>query len=379
MPPEENEPKICLSMIVKDEADVIVETLEQVKDQIDSWVIVDTGSTDETKALILECLKDKPGELLECEFENFGQARNVALKAAQAYCNDRDKNYYIMTLDADWDVDIDGDIREPLKLGLDGYMWRVSMGSVTYSMMMTTKADQPWSWFGRVHEYLMLEDGSKPTVGKIPMVIKPRRVGGAEQNRYEKDAAWLLEERDQLEAENKTDQAHYARVCYYLAQSYRDAGMLDEALEAFAYRGTLQNTWEEERFYAMYQAGLILSDRDDAAYYNALMYAWGHMPHRCEYLYPIIKRLNKEGRFVEALELSQMALKRAQKREGALFRVDWVYEWGMLFEYTLCLFYTGNVQEALRQSQKLLFVDNLPDVIRGQIGKNITAIKKASK
>ena len=35
--------KVCLTMIVKNEAHIIAKTLESVKDLIDRWVIVDTA------------------------------------------------------------------------------------------------------------------------------------------------------------------------------------------------------------------------------------------------------------------------------------------------------------------------------------------------
>jgi len=39
-------------MIVKNEADVVAETLDSVAPYISSWVIVDTGSTDGTQDVI---------------------------------------------------------------------------------------------------------------------------------------------------------------------------------------------------------------------------------------------------------------------------------------------------------------------------------------
>ena len=43
---------IALVMIVKDEAHVVTEAFESVRAFIDSWCIVDTGSTDGTQDLI---------------------------------------------------------------------------------------------------------------------------------------------------------------------------------------------------------------------------------------------------------------------------------------------------------------------------------------
>ncbi len=49
--------KICLNMIVKNEAHIILETLNNIKRHIDYWVISDTGSTDGTQDIIKKFFK----------------------------------------------------------------------------------------------------------------------------------------------------------------------------------------------------------------------------------------------------------------------------------------------------------------------------------
>ena len=50
--------RICLNMIVKDEAHIIEETLNSIKDYICFWVISDTGSTDGTQEFINDLRND---------------------------------------------------------------------------------------------------------------------------------------------------------------------------------------------------------------------------------------------------------------------------------------------------------------------------------
>jgi glycosyltransferase involved in cell wall biosynthesis len=69
---------ICLNMIVKNEAPVIGRCLASVRPLIDQWVIVDTGSTDGTQALIREALADLPGVLIERPWVDFAHNRNEA-------------------------------------------------------------------------------------------------------------------------------------------------------------------------------------------------------------------------------------------------------------------------------------------------------------
>jgi len=81
---------IKLHMIVKDEARRIRETLESIKPWIDSWSILDTGSTDGTQTIIREVLGCLPGELHErpiVTYEDTGiidysATRNLGLELA---------------------------------------------------------------------------------------------------------------------------------------------------------------------------------------------------------------------------------------------------------------------------------------------------------
>src|ERR1700756_5080078 len=74
-------PTICLSMIVRDEAHVVVETLDSVSGHIDYWVIVDTGSTDSTVETITSHMSELgiPGEMHERRWLDFGTNRTEAL------------------------------------------------------------------------------------------------------------------------------------------------------------------------------------------------------------------------------------------------------------------------------------------------------------
>ena len=65
-------PLICLCMIVRDEATVIERCLRSIQDLIDSWVICDTGSCDDTAELIQSLLIDVPGSLYKRPWRDFG-------------------------------------------------------------------------------------------------------------------------------------------------------------------------------------------------------------------------------------------------------------------------------------------------------------------
>ncbi len=82
-------------MIVKDESKVIRRCLSSVKNMIDYWVIVDTGSTDGTQNIIKEYLKEIPGRLVERPWVDFAHNRNEALALARGHGD------YFLIIDAD--------------------------------------------------------------------------------------------------------------------------------------------------------------------------------------------------------------------------------------------------------------------------------------
>ena len=93
------DPTICLNMIVKDEADIIIGTLENLKEKINFsyWVICDTGSSDNTADLIKNFFKDKniDGELHHIPWQDFAYNRTEALKLAKG------KTDFVLIFDAD--------------------------------------------------------------------------------------------------------------------------------------------------------------------------------------------------------------------------------------------------------------------------------------
>src|SRR3954465_2759207 len=138
---------ICLCMIVKNEEAVIDRCLLSVRDQVDSWVICDTGSTDGTQAHILDILDNIPGEFHERAWVNFGHNRSELIRLA------REKADYLLLLDADMTVSFRGE--SPLDLTADSYLLRIrNPGNFEYRMKYLVRGDRDWRYEGVTHEYL---------------------------------------------------------------------------------------------------------------------------------------------------------------------------------------------------------------------------------
>lgn len=140
---------ICLSMIVRNEAHVIRRCLDSVRPFLTHWAIVDTGSTDGTREIIREHMRDIPGQLVEREWPNrFDVARNWALDLAR-----ESGAAYALFADADDVVEPVGDARPLRRLGGD-------VLGLSYEDPETAPTVRPFllplvsglRWAGAVHE-----------------------------------------------------------------------------------------------------------------------------------------------------------------------------------------------------------------------------------
>ncbi|WP_028552050.1 glycosyltransferase [Paenibacillus sp. UNC451MF] len=146
---------ISLCMIVKNEEDTISNCLSSIADAVDEIIIVDTGSTDRTKAIVSE-FTDK---IIDFEWiDDFAAARNFAFQQAT--------KEYILWLDAD-DKLKEEDCKKliNLKATLDPSVDSVTMiyniafdefGNVTskYRRNRLVKRANQFKWIGAIHEYL---------------------------------------------------------------------------------------------------------------------------------------------------------------------------------------------------------------------------------
>lgn len=238
---------ICLNMIVKDEEHVILNTLNNLCKNIPFhyWVICDTGSTDNTKQLIMDYFSHKniPGELIEHTWENFGYNRTLAIQAAF------NKSDYLFIFDAD--DSIHGDLLLPSPLSVDKYNFRFGRG-MTYTRPLLVNNRIPWKWVGVLHEYLTpLSPNITSSTISGEYYIESGRTGSRSKdpNKYSKDA--IILEKGFLE---EKDRGLANRYAFYCAQSYKDSKNLKKAIEWYEKVLTLNN-WTQEKFVSCYYLG----------------------------------------------------------------------------------------------------------------------------
>lgn len=338
-----------LVMIVKDEADHIIECLSTLRDHLSHWTIVDTGSTDGTQDIIREYLKDIPGQLVESKWVNFGHNRTEAFGLAHGtadwlICSDADMTWEI---DADWTPDSQWPAYGILMGRGSGFEWRLPL---------VLRGDVKWKSVGAVHEYTVMENG-EACGGAITDHI---RVNFKDRSSPEK-TAWqtaLLEDELTREPDNP-------RTIFYLAQSYRDGGNKEKALEMYRRRAML-GSYEEERWYAQYWAAQL--DPDSEHRITLLLAAWNARPQRLEPLYLACRELNQRS---QHLTVYRLLTGGNPPNHDTFFVHRGVWEWGIDFERSIAAWWIGNKSEARRISRRLLKVTTMPPEIREAVENNL--------
>ncbi len=338
--------RICLNMIVKNEASVIERCLASVKPWIDHWVIVDTGSTDGTQSLIRDFMRGVPGELHERPWRNFAHNRNEALELARPCAE------HLLFIDADEVLAMSPGFAWP---ALDGeaYRFACEYAELRYHRNALIATRLPWRWVGVLHEYL---DCALPHswgfLSGPAIVVSHDGARARDPNTYLRDIE-VLERALQAEPGN-------SRYVFYLAQSLRDAGQAAPARARYLQRASMGG-WEEERWCAQFRAAQ-LGERvglPPEQVREAYLAAYQARPSRAEPLYELARYHRERSEFALAHLFAQQAA--AMALPGDVLFVDaTVYAWRALDELVVAAYYVGDIAQGRVALQKLLAEQKFP-------------------
>lgn len=348
-------PKVCLNMIVKNEAGVIRRCLDSVRPIIDCWVIVDTGSTDGTQDIIREHLRDLPGELHERPWRDFAHNRSEALDLA------RGKGDYTLIIDADDTLEIGPGGGLPA-LTADSYMIDITDTAIAYQRTQLVRSALPWRYEGVLHEYITCDDaGSTANLSGVRMRRNHDGARRRDPQTYRRDVAVL-----EAALEVETNAFLLARYRFYLAQSYRDCGELEKALEHYLARAEL-GFWQDEVFMSLYSAAQIKEwlEHPEQEVIDAYLRASASLPTRVEALHGASRFCRQKKRYEEGYQLAKSGLDTPMPPDG-LFVEPWIYESGLLDEYSVNGYWSGHYWDSLDACLKILATGKLPatDTIR---------------
>ena len=359
--------KICLNMIVKNESKIIERLMLSVLPLIDSYCICDTGSTDNTIELI-ETFFEKhniPGKIVTEPFQDFGYNRTFALKA----CNGLADADYLLLMDADMKLRINPALNiAELKESLTQGAYYIYQGSDTffYKNVRILRNDPEYSYWGVTHEFVKTPQGTVYVeIDRARLFIDDIGDGGAKADKFERDVKLLLKG---LEENPGND-----RYTFYLANSYRDAGMSKEAIERYQERIKIGG-WHEEIWHSHYSIGKCyekMGDMPNAI--NAWLEAYQFYPNRIENLYRIVHYYRSTGKNTLACSFYEMAKEELVKNttQDHLFLEKEVYDFKLDYEFTVLAYYRNpNKLDVVAACMKVMFHPHAPENLTKNVLSN---------
>lgn len=322
-------PTLCLNMIVKNESRIIERLLETVVPIIDSFCICDTGSTDDTKQKIEAFFKTRgiPGEVFEEPFKNFGYNRDLALKRADNWAD------YALLLDADMKLVIGPDFRKEA-LTKDGYMCIQGNPGFEYYNTRIVRTRVGVRCVCPTHEYYDFPGGldHNNKLDRSFLRIDDIGDGGSKADKFERDIRLL---KAGLEEEPNNGRYHF-----YIANSYRDLGNKEEAIEWYKKRIAVGG-WVEEVWNSWFEMGkcyFALGKRAEAI--DALLMAYNTRPQRAESLYEIAKYYRETGKQLVGQLFCDKGREIPFPKDDVLFIHRNVYDYLLEYEHSILSYYS---------------------------------------
>jgi hypothetical protein len=168
----------------------------------------------------------------------------------------------------------------------------------------------------------------------------------------------------------KTD-PYNSRYQFYLAQSYKDAHEYKLAITNYKKRIGMGG-FDQEVFWSMLQVGLLqeLLQKPEEIIVNGYREAYKYRPTRAEPLYRLTEYYRRSGNYVTGYLTAREGLQ-IKLPNDHLFVERWIYDYGMLFEFSICAYWTDEFLEAKFASELLLTMPELPPEIREYVEKNL--------
>lgn len=227
---------ISLCMIVRNEEKSLGRCLDGVKDIADEIIIVDTGSTDNTK----EVAESYGAKIYDFEWiQDFGAARNYSFSKANSE--------YILWLDADDTIEEkDRELFKQLKATLSPDYQSVSMaynlafdseGKVISSLRRNrlVRRDCNFQWIGPVHEYLAA--GGNTLASDVCITHK-------------KDKEYTDRNLQIYLNREKKGEDFSPRDLYYFANELREHARYEESVKYYRRFLDTEQGWIEDNFQA---------------------------------------------------------------------------------------------------------------------------------
>ena len=359
-------PTVVLTMIVKNESHVLERCVAGVLPLIDAWCIVDTGSTDGTQQLAPRLLGHLPGQVVDVPWRDFAYNRSRALERARPFGD------YSLMIDADVQCVIEPDV-DPVELRAsltaDVYDIELRDVAIEYVRPLLTSTRLAFAYRGVLHEFLDVPTEATRG-GTLPGVRYHSFYDGARSRNPRKfaDDAELLERT--LAAGEDPDLV--PRYTFYLAQSYRDAGLDEQAAATYERRAEMTEGWIEEAYVSWRWCGQLRQrlGRPLVEVLDAYARAFDLLPTRAETLCLAATAAREAGRLPLAYLYAHAGVD-VPRPDNGLFVEHAAYDWRLRYELSVAAWYVKRFDEGLTASRSVLANPRIPDEIRDSVHDNL--------
>lgn len=355
---------VCLTVIVKNESQVIERMLNTVYPILDAYVVVDTGSTDGTQDIVRKFFEEKgiPGRVVDHTWKNFGDARNRSITEAEELVTELGlENPMGYWIDADEQLILDKNFdpiifKRKLK-DFDAANVIVKYGTQQYHRMEFYKLGIGWHFEGPIHEVLINNETDKikaATVEGFHVLVTPDGHSWTSQTIQEKYASHAAILEDYVLNDEKKD----PRWLFYLAQSYRDCENNEKSIEWYEKRANMPGGYWEEVYYSRLMVASLKAKQNYPIHEILESYrrCGATNPYRIEHLIPIILYYQSIKDYDTAYIYSSHAVKFAGKSPApkSILFVDMpLYIWKIYDLHTISCWYSNRKEEATSTYKKL--------------------------
>lgn len=331
---------LSLCMIVKNEHDTLGRCLDCIKDIADEIIIVDTGSTDDTKEIALK-YTDK---VYDFEWvHDFAKARNYSFSKAT--------KDYIMWLDAD-DIILEAD-REKLKIlkkiltpDIDMVMLKYNLNldengipALSYYRERIMKRSKNFKWISPIHEVI-------PRDGKVireDIAITHKKLHPSDPKRNITIFEKMKENGITFDA----------RQTFYYARELMYAKRYDESIKVYDNLFNDPNAWVENKISAcldLYSMYLDLENESMAL--ASLFKSFEYGVPRAEVCCNLGQYFISKKNYNLAIYWLEQALdKEYDISSGGFFSKDY-YDFIPYIELCVCYYNLGNIPLAIEYNEK---------------------------
>jgi tetratricopeptide (TPR) repeat protein len=175
------------------------------------------------------------------------------------------------------------------------------------------------------------------------------------------------------------DEPNNTRYVFYLAQSYRDAQEYESALKYYQKRVSMGG-WDQEIYWSLLQTGLLQEQlkMPPETIIKSYITAYLYRPTRIEALYRLARYQRILGNHEAAYNTAQLGLA-LEKSKDALFVEHWIYDYGLLLEFSIAAYWKEKYFDALLVSNALLANPDLPPNFKECVEGNLVWINNKIK